>query len=232
MSKAEKYMNINREHVALDAYINLLERKGYAKDELRQREVIILKLFPYIEKISSDGLAFRSAVDGMFMKLDKSQWATCLPVIRDYFLFWINDIKAIVAMNQDKAFDAIPTEWKPVETDLKEMWNSLDEVILTASEKQPLETYENVLRNHGADDFFVATCKKIVKLLLLMLRGAPHKQPLAYRKAVDANLALFTSEEAYNIFLKVGREFYYFWKGDSTAPNLVQFNQAHPALAY
>ena len=51
------------------------------------------------------------------------------------------------------------------------MWNSLDEATLTTSETQPLETYESVLRNHGADDSFVATCKKIVKLLLLMLRG-------------------------------------------------------------
>lgn len=217
-------MNINREHVALGAYLNLLERKGYAKDALRQREIIILKLVPYIEKINSDGLAFRSAVDEMFMKMDKSQWVAFLPVIRDYFLFWINDIKAIVAMNQDKAFDMMAAEWKPVEMDLTQMWNSLDEARLTTLETQPLETYENVLRNHGADESFVATCKKIVKLLLLMLRGAPNKQPLAYRKVVDANMALFTTEEV-NIFLKVGREFYYFWKGDSNASNQVQMNQ-------
>ena len=51
-------MNINREHVALSAYLNLLERKGFSKEQLRQREVIILKLVPYIEKISSDGLGF------------------------------------------------------------------------------------------------------------------------------------------------------------------------------
>jgi hypothetical protein len=219
-------MNINREHVALSAYLNLLERKGFSKEQLRQREVIILKLVPYIEKVSSDGLAFRSAVDDLFKKLDKSQWTTYLPVVRDYFSFWINDIKAIVAMNQDNAFEVNSTEWKPKETDLKQMWDSLDEVTLTSSEIQPLETYESALRNHGADDFFVATCKKIVKLLLLMLRSAPHKQPAAYRKAVDANLSLFTSEEAYNIFLKVGREFYYFWKGDLSAPD-----QVHPAFA-
>lgn len=217
-------MNINREHVALSAYLNLLERKGFSKELLRQREVIVLKLIPYIEKINSDGLTFRSAVDEMFMKLDKSLWAASLPVIRDYFLFWINDIKAIVAMNQDKAFDMEPVDWKPVEMDLSQMWNSLDEATLTSSEAQPLETYESVLRNHGADDSFVATCKKIVKLLLLMLRGAPHKQPLAYRKAVDANMAFFTTEEV-NIFLKVGREFYYFWKGDLNAPKQVQMNQ-------
>jgi hypothetical protein len=217
-------MNINREHVALGAYLNLLERKGYTKETLRQREVIILKLFPYIEKINSDGLAFRSAVDEMFAKLDKSLWATYLPAIRDYFLFWINDIKAIVAMNQDKAFDVTPADWQPAEMDLTQMWNSLDEATLTSSEVQPLKTYENVLRKYGADETFLETCKRIVKLLLLMLRGAPHKQPMAYRKAVDANMAFFTAEEV-NIFLKVGREFYYFWKGDSNAPQQVQMHQ-------
>ncbi|HNV88861.1 MAG TPA: hypothetical protein PKL53_07845 [Methylotenera sp.] len=225
-------MKINREHVALNAYLNLLERKGLSKALLRQREVFILRLVPYIEKINSDGFAFREAVDELFKKLDKSLWPAYLPVIREYFSFWINDIKAIVAMNQDNAFEANPPEWKPAETDLKQMWDSLDELSLTTSEIKPLETYESVLRSHGADDFFVAACKKLVKLLLLMLRSAPHKQPVAYRKAVDANLALFTSEEAYNNFLKVGREFYYFWKGDSNAPEQVKLNQAQPELAY
>jgi|APFre7841882724_1041349.scaffolds.fasta_scaffold03838_6 hypothetical protein len=220
-------MNINREHVALRAYLNLLERKGFSKESLRQREVIVLKLIPYIEKINSDGVAFRAAVDEMFKKIDKAQWAAYLPIVRDYFSFWVNDIKSIAAMNQDNAFEASPTDWKPVEMDLKQMWNSLDGVALTTSESQPLETYESVLRDQGADDFFVATCKKLVKLLLLMLRSAPHKQPVAYRKAVDANLALFTSEEAYNTFLQVGREFYYFWKGDSSAPKQVQSTLAY-----
>ena len=215
-------MNKNREHIALSAYLNLLERKGFSKSALRQREVTILKLIPFIERINSDGLAFRTAVDEFFKKLDKAQWAACLPVVREYFSFWIDDIKAIVAMNQDHAFEPTALEWKPKETDIKEMWNSLDQVTLTSSEIEPLETYESALREHGADDFFVATCKKIVKLLLLMLRNAPHKQPVAYRKAVDANVGLFKSEEAYNMFLKVGREFYYFWKDDLSARNQMQ----------
>jgi hypothetical protein len=218
----ESLMNKNREHIALSAYLNLLERKGFSKSALRQREVTILKLIPFIERINSDGLAFRTAVDEFFKKLDKSQWAACLPVVREYFSFWIDDIKAIVAMNQDNAFEPTALEWKPEEADIKEMWNSLDQVTLTSSEIEPLETYESALREHGADDFFVATCKKIVKLLLLMLRSAPHKQPVAYRKAVDANVGLFKSEEAYNMFLKVGREFYYFWKDDLSARNQMQ----------
>jgi hypothetical protein len=43
-------MNKRREHVALSAYLNLLERKGFTKIELRQREVIILSLSHGLKK--------------------------------------------------------------------------------------------------------------------------------------------------------------------------------------
>ena len=220
-------MSKNREHVALSAYLNLLERKGFTKIELRQREVIILKLIPLIENIHCDGNAFRDAVDTLFQSLDKSLWFSYLSVIREFFSFWIDDIKAIVAMNQDNAFGANLVKWKPVETELKDLWNSLDKHTLTKLEMQPLDEYEKVLRGNGVEDFVVTACKKLVKLLLLLLRNAPHKQPVAYRHALDANLTLFSSNEAYKVTLKVGREFYYFWKSDVHAADLAQ-----PVLAY
>lgn len=220
-------MSNNREHVALSAYLNLLERKGFTKAELRQREVIILKLIPWIENIHCDGNAFRDAVDSLFQTLDKSLWFSYLSVIREFFSFWIDDIKAIVAMNQDNAFGANLVKWKPVETELKDLWNSLDKHTLTKLEMQPLDEYEKVLRGNGVEEFVVNACKKLVKLLLILLRNAPHKQPVAYRHALDANLTLFSSNEAYKVTLKVGREFYYFWKNDVHTGNFTQ-----PALAY
>lgn len=220
-------MSNSREHVALSAYLNLLERKGFTKIELRQREVIILKLIPWIENIHCDGNAFRGAVDKLFQSLDKSLWFSYLSVIREFFSFWIDDIKAIIAMNQDNAFGANLVKWKPVETELKDLWNSLDAHALTQLEMQPLVEYEKVLRVNGVEEFVVNACKKLVKLLLILLRNAPHKQPVAYRHALDANLTLFSSNEAYKVTLKVGREFYYFWKGDVHADDFAQ-----PALAY
>ena len=220
-------MSRNREHVALSAYLNLLERKGFNKMELRQREVIILKLIPWIENIHCDGNAFRDAVDQLFKTVEKSLWVSYLPVIREFFSFWIDDIKAIVAMNQDNAFGANLVKWKPVETELKDLWSSLDKHTLTKAEMQPLAEYEKVLRSNGVEEFVVNACKKLAKLLLILLRSAPHKQPVAYRHALDANLTLFSSNEAYKVTLKVGREFYYFWKGDVHATDL-----AHPELAF
>jgi hypothetical protein len=221
----EQMMVNSREHVALSAYLNLLERKGFTKTELRQREVIILKLIPWIESIHCDGNAFRDAVDQLFKNLDKSLWFSYLPVIREFFSFWIDDIKAIVAMNQDNAFGANLIKWRPGETELKDLWGSLDKHTLTKLEMQPLEEYEKVLRGNGVEDFVISACKKLAKLLLILLRNAPHKQPVAYRHALDANLTLFSSNEAYKVTLKVGREFYYFWKNgvhviDSPQPTL------------
>jgi hypothetical protein len=220
-------MQNSREHTALSAYLKLLANKGYSKERLRQKEIVVLRLVPYLEPIANDGFLYREAVDELFDLVNEADWPSYLPVIRDYFSFWINDIKAIAAMNEDKTFESEPQEWVPQQADLQALWASLDKVTLTLDEIQPLASYEESLRAHGADDFFVDTRKKLVKLLLLRLREAPHKQPSAYRKVVDSNLPLFTMEETHHMFLKVGREFYYFWKGDSEADKQVLRNSSY-----
>ncbi|CAG0990747.1 hypothetical protein MTYP_02270 [Methylophilaceae bacterium] len=220
----------SREHTALHAYINLLRRKGMARESLRQREMTVLKLVPYIEYIPPNGPAYRQAVDRLFETVEKAEWPILLPVLREYFSFWINDIKAIAAMNEDRAFESGVVEWKPVQMDIKYMLASLDAVTLTSFEMMPLERYEQALRSGGADELFLDTSRKLVKMLLLRLRSAPHKQPNVYRQAVDANLALFTREEMHQLLLKVGREFYYFWKGDAEAPSHMR-TSARLALA-
>lgn len=211
----------NREHVALQAYLKLLASKGAPKERLRQREVIILKLIPYIESLKTDAFSFREAVDDFFLMQDEAEWAIYIPVIRDYFSFWINDIKAIAAMITDKAFEEDSKTWKPNQTNLNQLWSTLDEAILSPAELKPLQSYEEALRNRGADDLFVNTRTKLAKLMLLRLREVPHKQPSVYRQVMDSNLSLFTMEETHHTFLKVGREFYYFWKGDAAAPQQV-----------
>jgi hypothetical protein len=203
-----------REQDALKAYLKLLEQKGVPEAKLIQRQYVILRLIPYIEHIPADGAHYREAVDQLFNKLDHAEWAICIPVIRDYFSFWVKDIKAIVGMNQDKAFEANAKEWRPETRDLKELWESLDKATLSNVETKPLQDYEKALRSRGADESFVNSHRKLAKLLLLRLRDVPHKQPNAYRKVVDANLPLFTTDETHHTFLNVGREFYYFWKGD------------------
>lgn len=201
-----------REQDALKAYLNLLERKGVPEAKLIQRHYIVLRLIPFIETIPLQGSHYRVAMDQMFTKLDKAEWAICIPVLRDYFSFWIKDIKAIAAMNQDHAFDTNHSEWQPEKHSITELWQSLDDIRLTHTEYVPLEAYEKVLRSRGADDTFVSQHIKLAKLLLLLLRDVPHKQPHAYRQVIDANLPMFKTTEIHQTFLHVGREFYSYWK--------------------
>jgi hypothetical protein len=206
-----------REQDAYHAYLNLLEQKGLPQADLDQRKFVLSRLMLYIENIPSDGLYYRRAVDKYFKRMSEAELAMSVPVIRDYFSFWIKDIKAIAAMNQDHEFETDSHDVRPAMSNLKSLWKSLDKLTLTETEMQPLETYEHSLRSRGVDDKLVSTQKKLAKLLLLRLRDVPHKQPNAYRRVIDANLALFHMEEAHQAFLKVGREFYGFWRGHLVA---------------
>lgn len=224
-------MSYSHEHQALSAYLKLLKSKGTSEEKLKQRESVVLKLIPFIEKIPGDGFLYRKAVDKFFQTVDQGLWSAYLPVVRDYFSFWSNDIKAIAALNADSAFDVEPKEWRPAEANLKKLWASLDETTLTGREQHSFESYEKTLRQEGADDFFVDASLKLAKLLLLRLREAPHVEPKVYRNAVDSNLPLFTMKETHHMFLQVGREFYYFWKGDSNAASQVLRTSAHALAA-
>jgi hypothetical protein len=203
-----------REQDAYEAYLKLLAQKGIAKEDLLERKFVLLRLMLYIENIPTDGQFYRKAVDKVLKRMSNEELSKAIPVIRDYYSFWIKDIKAIAAMNQDHEFDADGHQWHPDTSDLKSLWKSLDKLTLTETEAQPLETYEYLLRSRGADDEFVSTRKKLAKLLLLRLRDVPHKQPNAYRKVIDANLAIFNAKEMHHTFLNVAREFYGFWRGN------------------
>lgn len=204
----------NREQDAYEAYLKLLAKKGISKEDLTERKFVLLRLMLYIENIPSDGQFYRKAVDKVLKRMSNEELSKAIPVIRDYYSFWIKDIKAIAAMNQDHEFDAEGHQWRPDTSDLKALWKSLDKLTLTEKESQPLETYEYLLRSRGADDEFISTRKKLAKLLLLRLRDVPHKQPNAYRKVIDANLAMFNVQETHHTFLNVAREFYGFWRGN------------------
>jgi hypothetical protein len=203
-----------REQDAYEAYLKLLAQKGIAKEDLLERKFVLLRLMLYIENIPTDGQFYRKAVDKVLKRMSNEELGKAIPVIRDYYSFWIKDIKAIAAMNQDHEFDADGQHWHPDTSDLKSLWKSLDKLTLTETEAQPLETYEYLLRSRGANDEFVSTRKKLAKLLLLRLRDVPHKQPNAYRKVIDANLAIFNAQEMHHTFLNVAREFYGFWRGN------------------
>lgn len=212
-------MNENREQEALHAYLNLLKNKGAETKSLEPRQQFLVQLMPLIADIPNEGSPYRDAVETLLDGMNKADWPFALAVAREYFPFWTKDIKAIAALNAEAAFDPEPLQWHPLECDLKTLWHTLDKEQFTVVENWPIKAYTLALRQEGAAQALVDTRVKLVKLLLVRLKGAPVKNHKIYRIAVDATVPLFDMKQTRRLFLAVVREFYYFWIGDPEAVN-------------
>ncbi|MCB5187831.1 hypothetical protein LG200_07415 [Methylobacillus caricis] len=215
-------MNDSREREALSAYLNLLRSKGASEDGLNQREQWLLRLLPVLAGQPPAGLVYREAVDSLIEQVERAQWPFFLAVVREYFPFWMRDIKAIAALNAEQAFELTPTQGQPIEHDLKTLWHMLDKEKFGVADTWPLKAYSHALRQEGADQSLVDTRVRLVKLLLLKLKDVPERDTKVYRTAVDATVALFAMKPTQRLFLSVVREFYYFWIGDPDAASHVQ----------
>lgn len=210
-----------REQEALNAYLNLLQKKGASNEFLKKRADLLTALAKVIQGKVNDGYMYRDALETVMEKLDRADWPAFIAMARDYYHFWIKDIKAIAALNSESAFDIEPVKWQPLETNLKVLWNALDKEKFDTSETWPLKAYTLALRQEGAAQALVDTRVKLVKLLLIRLRSAPEKNHRIYRIAVDSTIPLFTMKDTRRLFLVVVREFYYFWAGDPDAAKYI-----------
>ncbi len=214
-------MSENREQEALSAYLKLLQNKGASSANLKRREQFVLKLVLAIAGKPNDGFFYRDAVEDLLDETNKADWSFCLAVAREYFPFWTKDIKAIAALNAGAAYDIEPLQWQPLDCNLKTLWTTLNKEQFSVAETWPLKAYTLALRQEGAAQSLVDTRVKLVKLLLVRLKDAPHKDHKIYRIAVDSTVPLFTMKETRRLFLVVVREFYYFWIGDPEAANYI-----------
>lgn len=212
-------MSDYREQEALSAYLNFLQKKGADAETLQQRRDFLSPLLEALAGLAPDGKFYRKAVEARIDTLDKSQWPFGLSIAREYYPFWVQDIKAIAAMSEGKAFDVKPINWQPQDCNLKTVWGYLDKEKFSLVENWALKAYTLALRQDGAAQDIVDTRIKLVKLLLVRLRDAPEQSSKIYRVGVDATLGLFLLQDTRRLFLAVAREFYYFWIGDPEAPS-------------
>ncbi len=210
-----------REQEALNAYLNLLQKKGATNEYLKKRADLLTKLAKLIQAKANDGYMYRDALEAVLEKLDRKEWPEFIAMARDFYHFWIKDIKAIAALNSESAFDIEPVKWQPLEANLKVLWNMLDKEKFSTSETWPLKAYTLALRQEGAAQALVDTRVKLVKLLLIRLRDAPERNHRIYRIAADCTVPLFTLQDTRRLFLVVVREFYYFWAGDPEAAKYI-----------
>ena len=92
-------LNATRENEARDAYFKLLEHKGADNETLMERNKFLQKLIHELVGKPADGLVYREVVETVMEGTEKSEWSFKLSVAREYYPFWIKDIKVIAAMN-------------------------------------------------------------------------------------------------------------------------------------
>jgi len=208
-------MEMSREQEAQKAYVRLLTGQGVSQRVLVQREFVIVRLSAFLKEIPADGTHYRQAVDRFIASIDPAEIPTVLPVVREFFSFWVRDIKAIAAMSQAKVFSGSTPVITVTQDELFKDWYELDKTALSSHEKQTLEAFEQVTLIRGFEPAVFKERMRMAKCLLLSLRNVSHKQSYSYRQMVDRNLPLFNALGSQHTFLSVSREFYYFWRGET-----------------
>lgn len=215
-----------REQQALEVYFKLLTVKGFGPDTFVARLGFLNKLLPALDQKSLDGAEYRLAIETIMDTVPESDWPESLLVAREYYPFWINDLKAVAQFNKSMTEDQLPIEWKPVETSLSALWHSVDQEKFATTDSWALKGYTKALRNENAEQTLIDTRLKLAKILLVRLRDAPDKSNKVYRTTVDATLPLFEVKKNRRLFLVVVREFFHFWSGNPDAEKYILNNNA------
>jgi len=228
----EKMTKSDRELNALNAYLSLLEKTGATTADLAQYKSLAQHLVPLLKSDPATGDAYRERVEQALTSLDTAKWASFLAMSREYYHFWIDDIKTIAAMHASGGYKVgLPTVSVP-EANLKMLWASLDGEKFSVSETWPLRSYVSALREGGAEKGVVDTRSKLVKLLLVHLRDAEmNDDGRHYRAIVDSMLPMFEKAETRGLFLTVAREFFNFWIGNPDAPEHIVLQVPDPEIA-
>jgi hypothetical protein len=219
--KNNNSIDLTRENEAVAAYLKLLQAKGAKTVLLRKRSLFLEQLILNLGNKELDGNEYREAVEVIMEVMPADDWHECLTASREFYPFWIKDIKAIAALNVNPGFDVEQLKWSPLPSSLKDLIDSLATEKFDTSESWPLKAYSQALRQEGSEQKLVDTRVKLAKILLIRLKDAPVKNHKSYRTAVDQTLPLFNIKNNRRLFLVVVREFYHFWTGNPDASSMV-----------
>ncbi|HQN64538.1 MAG TPA: hypothetical protein PLR90_06085 [Methylophilus sp.] len=210
-----------REQEALEVYLKLLKSKGFGPDTFATRVEFLNHLMPLLANKPLVGAQYRQTVETLMDSIPEADWPESLVIAREYFPFWINDIKAVTMLSKVVTEDALPIDWKPMHVELAHLWNTVDQEKFGTAEAWAIKAYTKALRNENAEQALIDTRLKLVKILLVRIKDAPVKDNKAYRIAVDATLPLFELKKNRRLFLSVVREFFYFWSGNPDAEKYI-----------
>lgn len=210
-----------REQQALEVYFKLLTVKGFGPETFVQRTSFLNKLLPLLADKEPGGGEYHLAIEVMMDSVAEEDWPESLVIAREYYPFWINDLKAVAQFNKATTKDQLPIDWKPIQVTLSSLWHTVDQEKFSTTDSWAIKGYTKALRNENADQTLIDTRIKLAKILLVRLKDAPDKSNKIYRTTVDATLPLFEVKKNRRLFLVVVREFFHFWSGNPDAEKFI-----------
>lgn len=204
-------MTDSREQEAIRAYFKLLENKGAKSGMLYKRSLFLDQFTPLLKNQPLERSSYSKAIEKVIKTIPADVWHDSLNTAREFYPFWMQDIKAIAAFSRQGGFDIQPVSWQPQPTSLKALTDQLKTAKFNITETRHLNAYAQALKDKGANQQLLDNRLNLAKILLLQLKGAPSDDARVYRVAVDVTLPLFKIDENKQVFLLVIREFYQYW---------------------
>ncbi|TFW71831.1 hypothetical protein C3Y98_07030 [Methylotenera oryzisoli] len=204
-------MTHSREQEAISAYFKLLEKKGAKSGMLYKRSLFLDQFIPLLQNQALERTSYSKAIEKIIKTLPADIWHDSLNTAREFYPFWMQDIKAIAAFSRQGGFDIQPLKWQPEPTTLKALTDRLNTAKFNVTETRLLTAYTKALKDKGANPQLLDNRVNLAKILLLQLKGAPTDDARVYRVGVDMTLPLFKIDENKQLFLLVIREFYQYW---------------------
>lgn len=207
----------DREKQSADAYLSFLQSKGASSRTLYLRSRFLDSLMVELKGKEQNRLNFAKALKTIRVKLPKDELSLALSTSREYFAFWMEDIKGIADFEKKYGFNISTSEWHPKPKTLKALKNAVETDIFTNDETACLKNYTDKMLRTISDVAVVDQRTKYAKILLVRLRDAPSKSHLVYRIAVDMTMNLFKDQNIQQLYLDAARDFYKFWRAKPNA---------------
>ena len=219
-----------REQQALEVYIKLLTGKGFGPDTFVPRINFLNRFMPLLANKDLNGNGYRIAIEDLMDSVAEDDWPESLVIAREYYPFWLNDLKAVAQLNKNTIADTLPIDWQPKHVALSALWHTVDAEKFDTTDSWALKGYTKALRFENAEQTLIDTRLKLAKIMLVRLRDAPDKSNKVFRTTVDATLPLFEVKKNRRLFLVVVREFFHFWAGNPDADKFVLNSQSASIL--
>ena len=155
----------SREQQALEVYIKLLTTKGFGPSTFVPRINFLNKLMPLLAGKEPNGGVYRGVIEALMDTVSAQDWPESLVISREYFPFWINDLKAVSNLSKSTTVDTLPIDWQPESVQLGDLWHSVDAEKFGTTDAWALKAYTKALRFENADQTLIDTRLKLAKIL-------------------------------------------------------------------